>query len=87
MEVTFTKDFMEALIQHGQGRKVVVVRAVLTSDQKVSAQRRCTTGLSMSAGPKRMKQVWVCVSPLMCQITAEDRTLSLLLNGNTSHRC
>lgn len=67
MEINYPRDFMEALIQHGQGRKsAVFFGTVLSSYQKVSAQRYFMVSLSLWKGPERIKQVWVCVSLCQC---------------------
>lgn len=60
MEVNY-RDFMEALIQHGQGRTFflffLVVGTVLSSYQKVSAQKCFMVSLGSCGGPERMRQV------------------------------
>lgn len=60
MEVNY-RDFMEALIQHGQGRTFflffLVVGTVLSSYQKVSAQKCFMVSLDLCGGPERMRQV------------------------------
>lgn len=60
MDINYTRDFMEALIQHGQGRKSFF-GTVLSSYQKVSAQRYLMLSLPVR-GPERFQQVCGCVS-------------------------
>lgn len=70
---------MEALIQHGQGRKSFFVGTVLSSYQKVSAQKYLMASLRLSSGSKRMKQDRVCLAAAD-QITAEYWPLCLGLS-------
>lgn len=49
METSYPRDFMEALIQHGQGRNSVI-KTVLFSYQKVSAHKYITVSLVLCRG-------------------------------------
>lgn len=77
MEINYTKDFIEALIQHGKGRKPSFLETVLYFNQKVSAQRYFMMSLCLCKGPRRMKQVWVCLSLPVYQIIVQDMDLCL----------